>query len=194
MAYFIFNLENISQPIYKIAENKFNLDGLNIDKSVYHVVEGSQDDFNKVRLNEKIVLNVSGQNILFQDIKCGFTSKEKIIEYVDSLSYHIGNFLKNNKNNILYSKWNNYNLQLNNFKTNIKNAHETLIEDELKIKQESVLVLGNTEEENVWVGQDKEVWEKVEKIQEPFLTLRNATLEQYFKNNNLPYYSLLELP
>jgi hypothetical protein len=198
MAFFIFNLDNQEQPIYKIAENQSDLNNLDIDTSVYTIKEGSQEDFEKVKTNEKIILNIVNENINFKEVISGFTSKKYLIEYVDSLIYHTTNFLKNNKNHVLFSRWNDYNLQLKNFKKVIVDTQETTIENELKIEKELVLIPNTLENgkpgSGFWVEKDKEICIQVEKIKEPFLTLRNCSLERYFKNNALLYYSLLQLP
>ena len=57
MAYFVFNKnsENLSGVLYRIAENEFDLNNLNIIKSDYKIIEDSQDNFNAVKLNNKTV-------------------------------------------------------------------------------------------------------------------------------------------
>jgi hypothetical protein len=53
MSYFIFtnNTEDITNTIYRIAENQSDLNNLNIDKSIYKIIEDSQENFNAVKLN-----------------------------------------------------------------------------------------------------------------------------------------------
>lgn len=198
MAFFIFNLDNKEQPIYKIAENQSDLDNLNIDKSIYTIKESSHENFEKIKIHDRIILDIVNGNINFKETTSGFTSKQYLIEYVDSLIYHITNFLKNNQNHVLFSRWNNYNIQLKNFKKLITDTPEVIIENELKIEKEFVLIPNTLENgrpgSGFWAEKDKETYIPVEKIKEPFLTLRNCSLEKYFKNNGLLYYSLLELP
>jgi len=125
MAYFIFlkNSDNIEGTLSKIAENKSDLDNCNITQSDYKIIEDSQENFNLVKLNLKIVSKYNGDTIIYSDIDPDISDKNNIIffkdsillkEYINGFKKLIKNFLDSNKNHSLYNKWNNYYSQLSN--------------------------------------------------------------------------------
>jgi len=125
MAYFIFskNSDDIEGTLSKIAENKSDLDNYNITQSDYKIIEDSQENFNLVKLNLKIVSKYNGNTIIYSDIDPDISDKNNIIffkdsillkEYINGLKKLIKNFLDSNKNHSLYNKWNDYYSQLSN--------------------------------------------------------------------------------
>jgi hypothetical protein len=116
MAYFIFtkNLENAEGSLYRFAENKIDLDNLSIDVSCYTVIENNQINFNEIKNNNKIVLNYSNNTINLIDSSFLFTKKEDLKFNVDYLKGRIKEFIDNNPDHLLFSRWNNYYTQLNN--------------------------------------------------------------------------------
>jgi hypothetical protein len=131
MSYFIFtkNTENVEGSIYKIAENQFDLDNLNIDKNSYTILEDSQFNFDLVKYNNKAILKYSNNIITYVDFQIFFedniiinskgeqvvtyTAKQFLKDYIERVKNPIKQFLNNNNNHVLFSKWNNYYNQLN---------------------------------------------------------------------------------
>jgi hypothetical protein len=130
MSYFIFtkNTENVEGSLYKIAENQFDLDNLNIDKNSYTILEDSQFNFDLVKYNSKAILKYNNNIITYVDFQIVFeddiiinTKGEKIVnytakqflkDYIEKVKNPIKQFLNNNNNHVLFSKWNNYYNQL----------------------------------------------------------------------------------
>jgi hypothetical protein len=115
MFYFIFgkNLDNISGTLYKIAENQSDLDNLNIDKSIYKIIEDTQINFENVKYSLKNVIKYSGQTITYSDVNPISFNKNDLKNYINSFKEAIQQFLKNNTNHPFYNRWNNYYNQLN---------------------------------------------------------------------------------
>jgi hypothetical protein len=122
MAYFIFsnNFDNQEGFLYKIAENEFNLNNLNIDKSNYKIIEDSQSNFNLVKFGNKIPSKYNNNNntITYVDNVTSFINKQELQEYINNFKKQINQFLKNNLNHPLYNQWNDYYNQLNNLDLN----------------------------------------------------------------------------
>jgi hypothetical protein len=116
MSYFIFgkNLDNISGTLYKIAENQSDLDNLNIDKSIYKIIEDTQINFENVKYSLKNSIKYSGQTITYSDVDPISVNKNDLKNYINSFKEAIQQFLKNNINHPLYNRWSNYYNQLNN--------------------------------------------------------------------------------
>ena len=116
MTYFVFtkNLENIEGSLYRFAENKIDLDKLNIDVSCYTVIENNQINFNEIKNGNKIVLKYSNNTLDVIDGHFSFTEKKKLESYVNMLKNQIKEFIENNINHPLFDRWNNYYNQLNN--------------------------------------------------------------------------------
>ena len=125
MAYFIFlkNLDNIDRTIYRIAENQSDLNNLNIIQSDYEIIQDSQENFNSVKLNVKCPLKYNGNVITFDTIINAF-DKNELEQVVDNYKIQIKQFITNNPNHPLFSRWNNYYNQLNNL--NIDNINYPL--------------------------------------------------------------------
>ena len=119
MAYFIFfkNSDNIEGTIYKIAENESDLNNLNIIKSEYKIIEDSNINFEFVKLRKKFPLKYQNNTITYSSNEPYFFLKdlENYIQYFKDL---IKNYLNNNKNHSLYTKWDNYYNQLDSFNLN----------------------------------------------------------------------------
>jgi hypothetical protein len=131
MSYFIFtkNTENIEGSFYKIAENQFDLDNLNIDKNSYTIIEDSQFNFDLVKYGNKQILKYNNNIITYADSQIVFedqitinsktgeqiviyTAKQFLKDYIEKVKNQIKQFLNNNNNHVLFSKWNNYYNQL----------------------------------------------------------------------------------
>jgi len=114
MAYVVFtkNSENIEGSVYKIAENDFDLNNLNINKSDYTIIEISQSDFNNLKLDNKSVKKYNGNIVSYDEHNLIFPKKNGMLFFIEQLRYKIKFFLDNNKNHTLYNKWNDYYLQL----------------------------------------------------------------------------------
>jgi hypothetical protein len=116
MYFFIFlkNSDNIEGTLYKIAQDQFDLNNLNIVQSDYKIIQDSQENFNSVKLNIKQALKYNNNIITFGSMKNNFT-KNTLQSTVDNLKMQIQQFLNNNPNHPLLGRWNNYYNQLNNF-------------------------------------------------------------------------------
>jgi hypothetical protein len=116
MAYFIFNKDsdNIDGSIYKIAENEFDLNNLNIIKNDYKIIEDSEINFNEVRLGIKNVVKYNNNTITYTNSNNFFSRKDELQICIDSFKEQIKQFTNNNPNHQLFSKWNDYYNQLNN--------------------------------------------------------------------------------
>lgn len=128
MSYFIFlkNSDDIEGTLYKIAENEYDFNNLNIDKSSYKIIEDSQSNFEAVKYGTKRVLKYNNNIIIHEDIvptpiadhlnKKGDiikSAKEQLNDNISSYKENIKNFLKNNPNHPLFDRWNKYYNQLN---------------------------------------------------------------------------------
>ena len=116
MSYFIFtnNLDNVEGTIYKIAENESDLNNLNIEKSSYKIIEDSKSNFDLVKFGNKFILKYNNNIITYIDISVSFTNKVMLQDYVNQFKQQIKQFLDNNPNHQLFSRWNSYYNQLNN--------------------------------------------------------------------------------
>lgn len=128
MSYFIFlnNSDNIEGALYCIAENESDLNNLNIDKSLYKIIEDSQLNFEAIKLGTKRILKYNNNTITYEDIvptpiadrlnKSGDIIKSASEQLNDIISLYkkkIKQFLENNPNHPLFDRWNQYYYQLN---------------------------------------------------------------------------------
>ena len=115
MAYFIFlkNLDNIEETIYRIAENESDLNYLNLTQSDYKIIEDSQSNFNLVKLKNKFPIKYVNNVITYVDEINKYHDKIELGIYVNNTKNTIKNFIDNNPNHSLLSRWNNYFNQLN---------------------------------------------------------------------------------
>lgn len=120
MSYFIFinNLNNIDGSFYRIAENQYDLDNLNIIKYDYKIIEDSQENFDLVKYGNKFPIKYNNDNIVFIDQTCSFLTKEQLQYYINNFKNQIKQFTDNNLNHLLYNRWNTYYNQLNNLDLN----------------------------------------------------------------------------
>jgi hypothetical protein len=114
MSYFIFNKEFVDS-IYRIAENQSDLNNLNIFLSDYKVIEDSQENFNAFKFGSKSIVRYDGDTIIFKDEVQLIKSKSNLQYQINYSKEKIKNFLENNKNHPLFSRWDSYYNQLNNF-------------------------------------------------------------------------------
>ena len=115
MAYFIFN-QLSGNAIYKIAENDFDLNSLNIPKNDYLIVVADQNDFDSVRLNNKYVLNYNG-SIQLEIIK-NSTDRIGLLQSIKSNINQISLFLDAQPQSVVFQKWLNYSNLLKNLDVN----------------------------------------------------------------------------
>jgi hypothetical protein len=115
MAYFIFakDSDNINGTLSRIAENNFDLDNLNIEKSVYKIIEVSQENFDLVKFNKKNPLKYNGNEIIYEDVNYHFKQKSSLNDYIEIFKKGIKLFLNLNKNSLVFNRWNDYYNQLN---------------------------------------------------------------------------------
>jgi len=118
MSYFIFLNSQTQDSLYRIAENQSDLNNLNIDKSNYTIIEDTQINFENVKYGLKNVIEYSGQNITYSNNASISLNKNDLINIIDAFKISIQQFLKNNINHPLYSRWNDYYNQLNSLNLN----------------------------------------------------------------------------
>jgi hypothetical protein len=131
MSFFIFlkNTDNVEGVLFKIAENQFELDNLNIDKNSYTIIEDSQFNFDLVKYHNKSVIKYNNNIITYVDSQFVFedqiiinsktneqivtyTAKQFLKDYIEKVKNQIKQFLNNNNHHVLFSKWDNYYNQL----------------------------------------------------------------------------------
>jgi hypothetical protein len=114
MAYFILtkNLDDVEGVLYRIAENQFDLNNLNINQSDYKIIEDSQINFNNVKYGVKWPLKYNGDTITYIDQIISH-SKEQLKNYIDNFKNKIKEYKNNNPNHSLLNRWNDYYNQLN---------------------------------------------------------------------------------
>ena len=115
MIYFIFakNLDDIEGTFYKIAENQFDLNNLNIIQENYKIIEDSQLDFKLVKYGNKYPKSYNNTTITFIDSTVVFTDKKDLETYITNFKNQIKQFTDNNPNHPLLVRWNEYYNQLN---------------------------------------------------------------------------------
>ena len=120
MAYFVFlkNSDGVEGSLCHIAETKFDLDNLNINKSEYKIIEESQSNFDLVKYGNKNIIKYNNNNISFSDTSIIFDKKEYLDNYINNFKIQIKHFLNNNLKHPLYEIWNNFYIQLNNLNLN----------------------------------------------------------------------------
>jgi hypothetical protein len=115
MAYLICvkNLDNVCGSLYRIAENKSDLDNINIRVDDYKIIEISQNDFDSVKLENKFFNYYNGNSVDYTTASNPFFKKiQHVQSYVNQSIAIIDQFLNNNINHSYYSKWNSYKTQL----------------------------------------------------------------------------------
>ena len=131
MAYFIFtkDLNDVDGTIYKIAENEYDLNNLNIVKSNYKIIEDSLSNFEAVKYGIKNIVKYNNNIITYEDITTVFvddvkndiivkSAEKKVNDYILNYKNIINQFLKNNQNHQLFNRWNDYYNQLNALNAN----------------------------------------------------------------------------
>jgi hypothetical protein len=120
MSYFLFinNLNNIEGSFYRMAENQYDLDNLNIEKNDYKIIEDSHENFDLVKYGNKFPIKYNNDNIIFIDQTCSFIKKEQLQHHINNFKDQIKQFTDNNLNHTLYNRWNNYYNQLSNLDLN----------------------------------------------------------------------------
>lgn len=127
MAYFIFTKVG---GLYKIAENQSDLNVVNIEKSLYDIIEVSSQEFQDVRLGKKAIVNYSNgqvnyvQPIIGEDgqshsFKTTILNKEDLKSYISNIIDILTRFNNYNPNHPSLSKLNNYKDEL--MKINVNN-------------------------------------------------------------------------
>lgn len=115
MYYFIFlsNLDNVAGTLYRIAENEYDLNNLNISKESYKIIEDTEVNFNAVKFGTKNVLKYNG-NVINYTTNVNLFKKEDLQSYINQYKNEIKQFTDLNPNSPLFVRWNNYYNQLNN--------------------------------------------------------------------------------
>ena len=116
MSYFIFlkNLDNVEGTICKIAENNDDLNYLNINQLDYKVIEDSKENFDLVKFKNKFIQKYNNNIITYINETISFNDKDKLQVNINNLKQQIKQFIDNNPNHSLFSRWNSYYDQLNN--------------------------------------------------------------------------------
>ena len=117
MAYLIFNkdLPNISGTLYRIAENETDLNNFGLNLQDFNVITITQDIFDSIRLNNKVVTKYNNNNVVeYDDYPIVFKTVDQIHNYNKNFSKKIEEFLNNNPNHPDFNKWSNYKNQLDN--------------------------------------------------------------------------------
>jgi hypothetical protein len=109
MAYIIFN----NDKFFKIAENEYDLNNLNIIKSDYTIIEDSQENFNLVKLGTKYPDKYNNNIVTYINQTFLFNNKNELQNYINLYKQQIKQFIDNNPNHQLFTRWNNYYNQLN---------------------------------------------------------------------------------
>jgi hypothetical protein len=124
MSYFIFlnDMDNIEGSLYRIAENQSDLNNLNINKSIYKIIEESQSNFEDVKYGIKRPIKYNGQTITYSNepVSCltFFNKKEDLFYYIKSIKEAIQQFKNLNQNHPSFNLWNQYYNQLNSLNLN----------------------------------------------------------------------------
>jgi hypothetical protein len=113
MSYFIFLNNQTQEPLYRIAENQYDLNNLNIDKSNYTIIEDTQINFENVKYGLKNAIKYNGQTITYSDNAPISINKNDLNNIINAYKISIQQFLKNNINHPLYNRWNDYYNQIN---------------------------------------------------------------------------------
>ena len=116
MSYFIFtkNIETKVGGLYRIAENQFDLDNLNILQSNYTILEVSQTNFNLVKFQNKFPYIDVNYNISYTNLHEFNFQKNALQNVINESKKIIKEYLDNNSNHSLFNQWNSYYNQLNN--------------------------------------------------------------------------------
>jgi hypothetical protein len=114
MSYFIFakNLDNIEGTLYRIAENQFDLDNLNISKPCYKIIEDLQNNFDLVKYGNKVIIKYNNNTITYIDQTSLIENKKELQSYIDNFKEEIKRFTDSNLNHPLFNRWNDYYNQL----------------------------------------------------------------------------------
>jgi hypothetical protein len=114
MSYFIFakNLDNIEGTLYRIAENQFDLDNLNISKPCYKIIEDLQNNFDLVKYGNKVIVKYNNNTITYIDQTSLIENKKELQSYIDNFKEQIKRFTDSNLNHPLFNRWNDYYNQL----------------------------------------------------------------------------------
>jgi hypothetical protein len=119
MAYFIFtkDSDNIVNSIYRIAENELDLNNINIEKTIYKIIEDTDSNFELVKLGKKFPEKYENNSITYISNEFNF-NLESLKNYIEEYKKNILQFLNNNKNHVLFNRWNEYYNQLNTLNLN----------------------------------------------------------------------------
>jgi hypothetical protein len=114
MSYFIFtrDCDNLEGTLYKVAENQYDLNNLNINQNDYKIISDTQENFNSVKFGNKYAIKYNDSTIIYTD-QTNIFNKNTLSSYVENFKNNIKNFTNNNPNNPLLNRWNDYYNQLN---------------------------------------------------------------------------------
>jgi len=122
MAIFLFGIDSNYGSFYRAADNIDEANHYNVNLSSYKVInENNSNNYLNFILGKTLVNGYNNDSIIYENVdftKPIFQNKIELDDYVKSYINSINNFLKNNPNNPLCEKWNNYKNQLLSFDTN----------------------------------------------------------------------------
>jgi hypothetical protein len=122
MAVFLFLKDIQENSLYRVADNIEEVNYYNVNLSSYTVIT-ENNSTNYLNFILGITSAIGYNNNIITYINNDFTkpvyeNKIDLDNYIKFYSDLIKTFLKNNPNNPLFTKWNNYNNQLLSFNTN----------------------------------------------------------------------------
>jgi hypothetical protein len=122
MAVFLFSKDSQENSLYRVADNIEEVNYYNVNLSSYTIIT-ENNSTNYLNFILGITSAIGYNNNIITYINNDFTkpvyeNKIDLDNYIKFYSDLIKTFLKNNPNNPLFTKWNNYNNQLLSFNTN----------------------------------------------------------------------------
>jgi hypothetical protein len=118
MPYFIYN-KNSYNSLYKIAASEEDLNLINgIQQDCYLKITSTENDFNSVKLGQKLILPYNGSFVELHDLFYNFT-RQTLNNYLKDLKKNIEIFLENNPQHSKFQIWSNYLNYLNSINVNI---------------------------------------------------------------------------
>ena len=107
MAILIFNKneDGVDDFLYRISPNQSYYDtNKKWTDGLYDLVNISEDDYNKIKLNIKQVVSKNGTSVTYTENSCTYTNSGQLAKDIKSISDSIGNWLDLNTSSSLYSE------------------------------------------------------------------------------------------
>lgn len=129
MAFLIFlkNRDGDTGSLYRIAKNSSDLNSLNLSTNFYKFIEISDDNFNQVKNETKLVIGYNENLVNYMDFQViypntkGKTGPQQFLEEIENYQKAIKQFLDSNPNHSKYLDFKNFNDVLESVKPNINN-------------------------------------------------------------------------